>query len=139
MCSYNAINGIPACANNYTQNTVLREDWGFEGFIVSDYDAMAQIYSTHHYVQNYEEAVSVALKAGCDQEGGGTSAIDQIPKAISDGMLTVDDVNTAIGRLWRVRIKLGLFDPPTMVNYNQLENDSSVEGVQHLNASRIMI
>ena len=65
-------------------------------------------------------------------------AIDQIPNAIKDGLLTEQDIDRAIGRLWRVRIKLGFFDPPTMVTYNKLENDSSVEGVAHLNASRII-
>ena len=65
MCSYNSINGIPACGNNYTLNKVLRDDWNFEGFVVSDYDAMAQIYTTHGYAKNYEEAVSIAIKAGC--------------------------------------------------------------------------
>eukprot|EP01084_Bolivina_argentea_P169080 293127_1 len=140
MCSYNSINSIPACGNNYTLNKVLRDDWGFKGFVVSDYDAMAQIYTTHHYVNNYEEAVSIAIKSGCDQEGTDTipNAINHIPQAIKNGLLSETDINIAINRLWRVRIKLGLFDPPTMVNYNQLKNDSSVEGVAHLNASRII-
>eukprot|EP01084_Bolivina_argentea_P317680 550832_1 len=138
MCSYNSINWIPACANNYTMNTILRNKWGFQGFVVSDYDAMEQIFSVHHYVNTSKEAVSVALKAGCDMEGGGNTAINTIPKAINDGLLTIDDVNRALKRIMRVRILLGLFDPPTFVQYNEWYNSSEIEGEAHLNYSRLI-
>ncbi len=185
--SYNSINGVPACGNAELLTYVLRDQWGFEGFVVSDYDAMAFIYTTHLYVDSFEEAVAVALKAGCDQEGGGESfitiitctpaltsllwfgtreiclphrhfrgystiwctfttpnlkintgtvAIDRIPKTIEDGLLTLDYVNIAFARLFRIRIMLGQFDPPTMVKYNYYGNDSSVEGNAHMEYSR---
>ena len=77
MCSYNSINGVPTCGDKDILTTVLREQWGFEGFVVSDYDAMANIKNTHHYTN------TMAIKSGCDQEGGGTHAINQIPSASS--------------------------------------------------------
>ena len=94
---------------------------------------MEWIYSLHHYVNSSEEAVAVALKNGCDQEGGGTAAINTIPQAINDSLITIDDVNRALSRLLRVRLMLGVFDPPTFVEYNYLYNSSStVESPQHL-------
>ena len=132
-----AINGVPACGNGQLLTNVLRNTWNFTGFVVSDYDAMAQIYSTHHYASSFEQAAAIGIKAGCDQEGGSTKAIDQIPRAINNGLLTIDDINTAVSRLFRIRIKLGLFDPPTFVKYNYLTvNNTDVEGTQHLQYAR---
>ena len=98
---------------------------------------MANIYSTHNYASSYEQAVSIAIKAGCDQEGGGTSAINQIPAAINDSLLNITDINTAFSRLYSVRFKLGVFDPPTFVHYNYLINNSdTVESEQTLTYAR---
>ncbi|ETO30027.1 xylosidase/arabinosidase [Reticulomyxa filosa] len=65
-------------------------------------------------------------------------SIDQIPEAIDEGMLTEDEVNQAFARLFTVRIRLGLLDPPTFVEYNYLKNDSSVEGTAHVEMSRVI-
>ena len=102
---------------------------------VTDYDAMANIKNTHHYTQTMAEAVALAIKSGCDQEGGGTQAIDQIPTAIQQGLMTEDDVNTAFRRLYRTKFMLGFFDPPLDVAYNNITTDG-VEGPAHLNLSR---
>ena len=131
-----AVNGVPACGSTELLTDVLRDTWNFTGFVVSDYDALAEIYSSHHYADSMEQAVVIGLKAGCDQEGGGTDAINEIPDAINDGLLTIDDVNTAFSRLFGVRIRLGLFDPPTYVQYNSLQNDSTVEGTAHVAYAR---
>ena len=84
------------------------------------------------------EAVALAIKSGCDQEGGGTSAIDQIPNAIKQGLMTEDDVNTAFRRLYRTRFMLGFFDPPLDVAYNNItvNDDGGVQGEYHLSLSR---
>lgn len=140
MCSYNSINGIPTCGDKNILTTVLRDQWNFEGFVVSDYDAMANIYSTHHYTNNMEEAVALAITSGCDQEGGGTSAINQIPNALRDGLLNENDINIAFKRLFRTRFMLGFFDPPLDVAYNNItvNTDGGVEGTKHLNLARIV-
>lgn len=62
MCAYNAINGVPACCQGDILNDVLRDDWGFEGLVVGDYDAMEWIYTLHHYTNSSETAVATALK-----------------------------------------------------------------------------
>ena len=66
MCSYNAVNGVPTCANRWLLEDVARDAWGFDGYITSDCDAVANVVSPHHYVQTAEEAVAVTLKAGMD-------------------------------------------------------------------------
>ena len=125
MCSYNALNGVPACAEPRLLNGVLREQWGWDGFVVSDYDAWANIFSTHHYSSNYTEAAAAGLNAGMDQEGGGTLATDQLPAAINASLTSVAAVKTAFGRLMKARVRLGMFDPPTTHRFNYL-NDSHI-------------
>ena len=87
MCSYNAVNGVPACGNGPLLNGVLRDRWGWQGFVVSDYDAWAQIRDTHHYCDTYECAAAVGINAGLDQEGGGVSAINALHRrSITSGI-----------------------------------------------------
>ena len=88
--------------------------------MVSDYDAWANIKNTHNYVATMEDAAALGLNAGMDQEGGGTQAIDQLAQAVTDGKTTNDAVDTAFKRLYRIRIRLGMLDPPTHVPYNTL-------------------
>lgn len=136
MCSYNSLNGVPTCGDEQLMNGILREQWKWPGFVVSDYDAWANIQRTHHYCPTMECAAAQGLKAGLDQEGGGKSAIGALPAALAAGNVTKAEINTSFQRLFRIRIKLGMLDPPTMVPWNYLKNDSSVEGPQHLQAAR---
>eukprot|EP01084_Bolivina_argentea_P041129 75902_1 len=138
MCSYNSVNGVPACGNHDILTSVLRDQWGLKGYVVSDYDAMEQIYSSHHYANSSEQAAAIGIKAGCDMEGGGKTAINTIPQGIKDGMLSINDINLAFSRIIRTRILLGMFDPPTFVEYNQWYNSSEVEGKDALNLARLV-
>jgi len=63
MCSYNAINGVPSCANDWLLNQVARKDWGFDGYITSDCDADSDVFNQHHYYKTAEETVAGVLKA----------------------------------------------------------------------------
>ena len=64
MCSYNSVNGVPSCANDWLLTTVARENWGFDGYITSDCDADANVDTTHHYEKAREEAIRDVLHAG---------------------------------------------------------------------------
>ena len=137
MCSYNAIDGVPACANSRLLNGILRDQWKWPGFVVSDYDAWALIAITDNLCPDMKCAAAVGLKAGVDQEGGSTDAICQLANALADKNVTVDQIQTAFRRLFRVRILLGMLDPPTMVEWNFLRNDSSnVASVEHIALAR---
>ena len=120
MCSYNSVQGVPTCGNKGLLTTILRDQWGFDGFVVSDYDAWAFINDRHHYTQNMVDAAALGIGAGLDQEGGGNSAISQLATAVKDGKAEAGAVATAFRRLFRLRIKLGMLDPPTEVPYNEI-------------------
>ena len=120
MCSYNSVNGVPTCANKGLLSEILREQWNYEGFVVSDYDAWANIYNTHKYSSDMESAAADGINAGMDQEGGGNQAIEQLASAVKDGKTTAKTVETSFRRLMLARIRLGMFDPPSDVGYNNI-------------------
>eukprot|EP00118_Oscarella_pearsei_P012727 m.95985 g.95985 ORF g.95985 m.95985 type:complete len:873 (+) comp36884_c0_seq1:58-2676(+) len=137
MCSYNAVNGVPSCANARLLNGVLREKWKWPGFVVTDYGAWLMVHYTHQFCPNLTCAATVGLKAGVDQEGGSKSVIARLPEALAAKDVTADDIATAFRRLFRVRFRLGMFDPPTLVPWNRLVDDSSnVESAAHIQLAR---
>jgi len=118
MCVYNAIDGVPGCANDRLMQGYLRESWGFKGYVVSDCGAAANIYrpDSLHYTKTPEEGVALGFKAGMDVICGDyrnhmTTDADSIVKAVNDGLLPVAVVDRALVRLFSARIRLGLFEP----------------------------
>eukprot|EP00047_Mylnosiga_fluctuans_P006447 m.246915 g.246915 ORF g.246915 m.246915 type:complete len:772 (-) comp15227_c0_seq1:9-2324(-) len=121
MCSYNAVNGVPSCANDFLLNTTLRSSWGFEGYVTSDSGAVEDILINHHYVNNQSDAVADALKAGCDVISAswpkdqpwstGSWYIDHAADAIQSGLMTEADLDRAVFNALWIRFRLGLFDP----------------------------
>lgn len=102
---------------------------------MSDYDAWAEIVETHHYVPTYEAAAALGLAAGLDQEGGGGPTyppVQQgIPAAVAAGTVTLAQLETAVRRLMRARVSLGMFDSPYAVAYNFITH-ASVASAEHL-------
>eukprot|EP01065_Artemidia_motanka_P043512 TRINITY_DN603_c0_g1_i1.p1 TRINITY_DN603_c0_g1~~TRINITY_DN603_c0_g1_i1.p1 ORF type:complete len:790 (+),score=175.63 TRINITY_DN603_c0_g1_i1:58-2370(+) len=122
MCSYNAINGVPSCANSYLLNDVLRKDWGFKGYVTSDSGAVLDVIDYHHYTSTWKSTVATTVKAGCDIESAGWSTppgpwatggpyIDYIPSAVKAGLMSESDVDEALRHSLGLRFQLGLFDP----------------------------
>lgn len=105
MCSYNKINGLAACLHGDIQNGLLRRTWGFDGTIVSDCDAIADVISPQE-AYNGSEAVALALKAGTDIDCGGAYA-EHIQAALSDGLLREADLDAALRRAFTLRFRLG--------------------------------
>eukprot|EP00030_Apusomonadida_sp_AF-17_P007579 a841981_43.p1 GENE.a841981_43~~a841981_43.p1 ORF type:complete len:887 (-),score=386.87 a841981_43:100-2733(-) len=133
MSSYNAMNGVPTTADPNLLNGVLRGRWNFSGFVVSDYDAAANVVLTHQYVSNFTAAANVCWNAGLDQEGGGTLVIDALGDAVAQGLVSPATVATSFARLMTARLNLGLFDPPTAVAYNTLNNSTQfVVSAEHV-------
>ncbi|KAL0490275.1 hypothetical protein AKO1_006463 [Acrasis kona] len=108
MCSYNAINGVPACADPFLLQTKLRQEWNFNGYVVSDCDAIQNVYDSHHYRNTTYEACAVSLKAGTDLDCG--TFYGALPKALELNRINQQDLNLAITRLFTQRIELGMFD-----------------------------
>lgn len=118
MCAYSAINGEPCCSNTRILEDILRKDWGFEGYVVSDCGAIRNIYNDHKTVATAEEASARALLAGCDLNCGNTYlALD---KAVKQGLVTEKDIDKSLKRLFTARFKLGMFDPPERVAHAQI-------------------
>ncbi|CAL0331571.1 unnamed protein product [Lupinus luteus] len=108
MCSYNAVNGVPACASEDLLG-VARNNWGFEGYITADCDAVATIYEYQNYTKSAEDAVAVALKAGVDINCG-TYMVRNTESAIIQGKVKEKDLDRALFNLFSVQMRLGLFD-----------------------------
>jgi beta-glucosidase len=118
MCAYNAVGGIPACANTELLDEHLRRAWGFKGFVVSDCGAAANIYRPDalHYSKTPEQAVAAAFGAGMDLICGDyrnkmTTEAGPIVNAVRQGLLPQATIDRALERLFVARIRLGLFDP----------------------------
>ena len=110
MASYNAINGTPNNMNHWLLTDVLKNDWGFQGFVVSDLGGVRTMVQGHEKNQmTYEDAVAQSLMAGCDFSD--KEFQDNIPAAVRDGKLTEARLDDALTRVLRVRFRLGEFDP----------------------------
>jgi len=128
MCAYNAINGEPACANQFLLQDQLRGKWGFNGYVVSDCGAVRDIYSGHHYRPSQAAASAISLQRGMDNECIDFTTIvkddhDYKPylDAVKEGYLKESEIDTALIRLFTARMKLGMFDPPAMVPYTKID------------------
>jgi beta-D-xylosidase 4 len=115
QCSYNAVNGVPSCASDWLLGDLLRDSWGFDGYVTSDCDADSDVFFSHHYTNTTSEAVAVILRAGTDVDCGGFMG-QYAPAALADGSITEADIDTVLKRLWRVRLRLGQFDGPTALD-----------------------
>jgi len=119
MAAYNALNGTPCAVNHLLLTDILRGQWGFDGFVVSDLDGIKHLMKDGQRVTDKpEEAVAKALLAGCDYSDIEYSK--SIPVAVQQGLITEDDVNTALARVLRVAFRLGAFDPPDLVPYSKI-------------------
>ncbi|HEX8351565.1 MAG TPA: glycoside hydrolase family 3 C-terminal domain-containing protein, partial [Pyrinomonadaceae bacterium] len=115
MCAYNRVNGEPACASDFLLNDVLRGEWKFGGYVVSDCDAVADIYKHHKYTKTEEEGVALAVKRGTELTCG--YEYRALPAAVKQGLISEAEIDAAVKRLFAARFRLGMFDPPEMVKY----------------------
>eukprot|EP00051_Salpingoeca_urceolata_P010634 m.130386 g.130386 ORF g.130386 m.130386 type:complete len:281 (+) comp16786_c0_seq2:1123-1965(+) len=110
MCSYNAVNGVPSCANSWLGETVARGEWGFDGYITSDCDADGDVFNSHHYTATPEETVRDVLLAGTDVDCGSFVG-KNAASALQKGLITEADMDARLEKLFRVRMRLSHFDP----------------------------
>lgn len=108
MCAYNAIHGVPVCALPWLLGERLRNDWGFQGFVVSDCDAVDDMTMFHHYRKDNAGSSASALRAGTDLDCG--SAYAGLGDALADGRIGEHDLDVAATRLFAARYRLGMFD-----------------------------
>lgn len=111
MSAYSALNGKPDSASEYLLKTILRDAWGFHGYVVSDCGAIPDIVSGHKAAANLAEADALAVYAGCDLECG--DAYQALKDAVNNGLVSEQAIDTSVQRLYEARIRLGMFDNPT--------------------------
>ena len=111
MPAFNSLNGIPCVANPWLMKKVLREEWGFRGVAISDYDAVGELV-THGVAENLKEAVRMALEAGCDIDMVRSAYYQYLPELVREGTLPESLVDQAVMRVLRLKNELGLFENP---------------------------
>ena len=125
MGAYNSVLGVPCCASTLLLNELLRNQWGFEGYVVSDCDAVGDIWRQHHYVKTPEEAAAAAIKAGCNLCCGGD--YNALVRAVQRNLITEKEIDCALYYTLWTRFRLGLFDPADKVPYSKytsVDNDT---------------
>ncbi|XP_050419496.1 uncharacterized protein LOC126832672 isoform X1 [Patella vulgata] len=140
MCSYTSINGVPSCANKELLTTILREEWGFTGYVVSDAGAVEYVRHYHNYTSNNVDTVAACVNAGCnlDLPAGNwsnfTNAFYSMVDAVKQGKLSQETISERMKPLWYTRMRLGEFDPPEMNPYRSLDL-SIIQSQEHQDLS----
>ncbi len=110
MSSFNVVDGIPATGNKWLLTDLLRKQWGFKGFVVSDYTAVNEM--TAHGLGDLQTVAALALKAGLDMDMVGEGFLSTLKKSLAEKKLTMQEINTACRKILEAKYKLGLFDDP---------------------------
>ncbi|TAK95614.1 MAG: hypothetical protein EPO07_15305, partial [Verrucomicrobia bacterium] len=127
MGAYNAVDGVPACASSFLLTDLLRKQWGFDGYVVSDCGAIYDIWGRdrHQFVKTSEEAAAAAVKAGCNLCCGGD--YNALVRSVQKGLVTEKEIDRAVYYTLWTRFRLGLFDPPEKNPFSKIgieQNDT---------------
>ncbi|NMB80683.1 MAG: glucan 1,4-alpha-glucosidase, partial [Ignavibacteria bacterium] len=121
MCAYNSLRGNACCSNEPLLNKILREEWGFNGYVVSDCWAIQDIWQCHKQAEDAKEAAAISVKAGTDLNCG--VSFKYLFEAYKNNLVGEEEINVAFKRLFNARFKLGMFDPIEMVPFNKINLD----------------
>jgi beta-glucosidase len=135
MCSFNAINGVPGCANHQTETDILKREWGFNGFIESDYTAVAELRACppktpdsgpcgHGVAADGPDAAQAALNAGTDSEMVSTNIRDFGKQLLAQGRISMSRINDAVRRILHVKLRAGLFEHPYVDQTKAVDQNS---------------
>lgn len=118
MAAYNAINGVPCAVNEFLLKTLLRDEWGFNGHVVTDCDSINDLPNYFNHELNHIETTSLALISGCNLVCGCATA--SLQKAIEIGLITEKEIDDALRNVFRTMFKLGMFDPPGINPFDEI-------------------
>ena len=111
MTSFSDLNGVPATGNDFLLRTVLRDEWDFDGLVVSDYNSIQQL-SVHGLTANDKDSAYEAALAGVDMEMASDTYSNYLPELIAEGRVSIETIDTAVANILRAKFKLGLFESP---------------------------
>lgn len=118
MCAYNRYNGEACCGSSSLLTGILRTEWGFDGYVVSDCGAIDDIYRGHKIVATAAEAAALGVKSSTDLECG--QVYRNLKESLAKGLITEPEIDVSLKRLFTARFRLGMFDPPEMVEYSKI-------------------
>ncbi|MFO7658309.1 MAG: glycoside hydrolase family 3 C-terminal domain-containing protein [Bacteroidales bacterium] len=134
MCAYNRTYDLPCCGSGFLLQEILRNNWGFEGHIVSDCGAIYDFYDGHNVVENAAAAAAMALKAGVSVDCG--MVYPALREAVDKNLVTEKEIDMQLAYLLRTRFRLGMFDPPELVPFNSI-NEEVVRSPENIQLSRL--
>ncbi|MBN2000039.1 beta-glucosidase BglX [candidate division KSB1 bacterium] len=120
MSAFNEISGVPASGNEFTLRTVLRDEWGFDGFVVSDWTSMTEMIA-HGFCKDNREVALKSMKAGVNMEMVSTTYATELEKLITEGLIPEKLLNESVANILRIKFRLGLFDHPVSDGSRQSE------------------
>ncbi len=126
MNGFNELDGIPATGNSFLQRDVLKEEWGFDGFVISDWGSISEMIA-HGYAKDGIHATEIAIKAGSDMDMESHLYINKLKSLVDSNKVDVKLIDDAVSRILRVKFELGLFDDP----YKYLDADREKEVIYH--------
>lgn len=129
MGAYNRTNGEPCCGSDFLLRKTLRGDWGFQGHVVSDCWALRDFHEEHKVTKTPAESAALALKMGCDLNCGCT--FPSLVDSLVQGLVSEEDIDVALRRLFSTRFRLGEFDPPARVPYRRIK-PKAIRSAEHL-------
>lgn len=129
MNSFNELNGIPATGDKFLQRDLLKEEWGFDGFIVSDWGSIGEMIA-HGHAADLKDASRLAANAGSDMDMESNGYINHLEALVKDGAVNMEAINDAVSRILRVKFELGLFDDP--YKYLDEKRESEVIGSEEM-------
>ena len=143
MTSFNDLNGVPSTGNKYLLRDILKDKWGFEGFVVSDWGAIGEMIN-HGYVKNEYEAASSAMNAGCDMDMESRDYKNNLIQLVNDKKVSVALIDDAVRRILKKKFELGLFDDPYKFcnperEKNELNNPAHVAAAREVARKSIVL
>ncbi|MDN3585279.1 glycoside hydrolase family 3 N-terminal domain-containing protein [Pedobacter aquatilis] len=121
MTAYNSIDGIPCSSNEFLLTDLLRNQWGFKGFVVSDLNSISGLMANHHVAANHADAAALSINAGLDADLSGVGYGKALRNAVKAGLVTRKTLDTAVSRVLRIKFNMGLFENP-YVNVDMAKN-----------------
>lgn len=134
MPAFNTLSGVPCVANSWLMKRVLRDEWGFDGVVISDYNAVGELL-THGVAADRKEAAKLAFTNGCDMEMCSSTYCHYLQELVNEGVFTMEQIDTAVMRVLELKKRLGLFEDP----YHGAADSENAEGVFLLPQSRALV
>jgi beta-glucosidase len=137
MTSFNEINGVPSASNKWLLTDLLRNDWGFKGFVVTDYTAIPELVN-HGVAEDLKSAAELALNAGVDMDMQGSTFLDNLPGLLKEKKVSIKSIDEAVRFILRAKIQLGLFDDPYRF-CNQQREQTELMTTENLDFARKLV